>query len=151
MRITPSCDAPARGERPPQEQPEGHRGQPDDRRRRGATAPPAHPQAPLCAAQRGARGRDARSGHRHRGGDRPAIGNVWLIVLSGGGFAEALTQPAAAPFLTGTLLGASTLLPDWSSQAAAAFAAEAAVAEPPPAGATPPLLHAIVQPPCPEG
>jgi hypothetical protein len=81
----------------------------------------------------------------------PAITNVWLILLSGVGFDAAAAQPAAAPYIDGTLLGAATLLSGWSAVDAGAFAAEATLAEPPLAGATPPLLHSIVQPPCPEG
>jgi len=81
----------------------------------------------------------------------PAITNVWLIELDGTGFAEAKAQPTAAPYITGTLIPTSTLLSDWSALSAGAFASEAALAEPPAAGATPPLLHSIVQPPCPEG
>lgn len=81
----------------------------------------------------------------------PAISNVWLIELDGAGFAAAGAQPSAAPYITGTLIPASTLLSGWSALSASAFASEAALAEPPAAGATPPLLHSIVQPPCPEG
>jgi len=81
----------------------------------------------------------------------PAVTNVWLIELAGAGFAEALAQPSAAPYITGQLIPASTLLGSWSTISANAFAAEAALAEPPAAGAAPPLLHSIVQPPCPEG
>ena len=81
----------------------------------------------------------------------PAVTNVWLIELAGAGFAEALAQPSAAPYTTGQLIPASTLLSGWSAISASAFAGEAALAEPPAAGAAPPLLHSIVQPPCPEG
>ncbi len=81
----------------------------------------------------------------------PAITNVWLIELAGSGFGEAKAQPAAAPYISGTLLPASTLLSGWSALSASAFASAAALAEPPAPGATPPLMHSIVQPPCPEG
>jgi hypothetical protein len=81
----------------------------------------------------------------------PAITNVWLIELDGTGFAEAKAQASAAPYITGTLIPASTLLSGWSALSASAFASEVALAEPPATGATPPLLHSIVQPPCPEG
>ena len=81
----------------------------------------------------------------------PAITNVWLIELSGGSFDAALAQPAAAPYIDGTLLPTATLLSGWSALDANAFAADAALAEPPAEGAVPPLLHSIVQPPCPEG
>ncbi len=77
--------------------------------------------------------------------------NVWLIELAGTSFAEALAQPGASPYITGQLIPAGTLLSGWSALTAGAFASEAALAEPPAPGATPPLLHSIVQPPCPEG
>lgn len=81
----------------------------------------------------------------------PAISSVWLIELAGTSFAETLAQPTAAPYITGQLLPAGTLLSGWSALSASAFASEAALAEPPAAGAAPPLLHSIMQPPCPEG
>jgi hypothetical protein len=81
----------------------------------------------------------------------PAITNVWLIELAGGTFEAALAQKAAAPYINGSLVPAATLLESWSAVDATAFAAEATLAEPPAAGAVPPLLHSIVQPPCPEG
>jgi hypothetical protein len=81
----------------------------------------------------------------------PAITNVWLVELAGGTFAAATgAEKASAPYINGTLLTQSTLLPAWSAPEASAFASEAVLAEPPVAGATPPLLHSIVQPPCPE-
>jgi hypothetical protein len=81
----------------------------------------------------------------------PAVTNVWLIQLAGAGFGAAAAQPAAAPYVTSQLLPAATLLSGWTALQASAFASEAALAEPPPVGSTPPILHAIVQPPCPEG
>ena len=81
----------------------------------------------------------------------PAITNVWLIELAGGTLSGALAQPAAAPYLNTSLRPAATLLTSWSAVQANAFAAEATLAEPPATGAVPPLLHTIVQPPCPEG
>jgi hypothetical protein len=81
----------------------------------------------------------------------PAISSVWLIELAGTSFTEALAQPTATPYITGQLIPAGTLLSGWSALSASAFASEAALAEPPAAGAVPPLLHSIVQPPCPEG
>jgi hypothetical protein len=81
----------------------------------------------------------------------PAITNVWLIELAGGSL-EAATgaQKAAAPYINGTLLAQATVLPAWSAPQASAFASDAVLAESPAAGAPPPLLHSIVQPPCPE-
>lgn len=81
----------------------------------------------------------------------PAVTNVWLIQLAGNGFGAAAAQPAAAPYITSQLLPAATLLSGWTAVQASAFAGEVALAEPPPAGATPPILHSIIQPPCPEG
>lgn len=81
----------------------------------------------------------------------PAVTNVWLIQLDGGTFEGALAQKPAAPYINGSLVPAATLLQSWSAADATAFAAEATVAEAPAAGAVPPLLHSIVQPPCPEG
>lgn len=81
----------------------------------------------------------------------PPITNVWLIELAGGTFESVLAQKAAAPYIAGTVLPEATLLKGWSALDATAFAAEATLAEPPAPGATPPLMHSIVQPPCPEG
>ncbi len=80
----------------------------------------------------------------------PAVTNVWLIELSGTSFSEVLAQPTAAPSIN-QLVPTGTLLSGWSALEGSAFAADAVLAEPPAAGATPPLLHSIVQPPCPEG
>jgi hypothetical protein len=81
----------------------------------------------------------------------PPITNVWLIALAGGTFGSVSTQPAATPYITGRLLPAATLLGGWSALDASAFASSAALAEQPAPGSAPPLLHSIVQPPCPEG
>lgn len=82
----------------------------------------------------------------------PPVTSVWLIELSGGTFAEALAQPAAAPYIDKQLIPASTLLSSWSALTGSAFASDAALAEHQSAvGAPPPILHSIVQPPCPEG
>jgi hypothetical protein len=80
----------------------------------------------------------------------PPIASVWLIELSGAGFQAALAQPAAAPFISQTV-PEGALLNGWSALSASALASEAALAVPPAEGAAPPLLHTIVQPPCPEG
>jgi hypothetical protein len=81
----------------------------------------------------------------------PAVSSVWLIELAGGTFTQALAQPSAAPYMDGQLLQGATLLSGWSAPAGSALASEAVLAEPPPPGGAPPLLHSIVQPPCPEG
>ena len=81
----------------------------------------------------------------------PAITNVWLIELAGTGFQAAESNPTAAPYIDTQLIPAATLLSGWSALQAGAFASETALAVPPSAGSTPPLLHSIVQPPCPEG
>jgi len=108
------------------------------------TTAPA-PSAPATGAEEGSSKPAASTGKL------PAITNVWLIELDGTSFTEASAQPAAAPYITGTLIAQSTLLKEWPAISAGAFAADAALAEPPAAGATPPLVHSIVQPPCPEG
>ena len=81
----------------------------------------------------------------------PPITSVWLIQLSGASFAEALSNGTAAPSITGELLPKGTYLPAWSALSASGFANDAALVEHRTSlGATPPLLHSIVQPPCPE-
>jgi hypothetical protein len=77
----------------------------------------------------------------------PAVTNVWLIELSGGTFAEALAQPAAAPYIDGQAVPAGTLLTGWSGLDGSAFASDATLL----ASTPPQLLDTIVQPPCPEG
>ena len=77
----------------------------------------------------------------------PPVTSVWLITLSGGTFAKALAQTAAAPYIDSQLIPAGTLLSGWSSLDASAFASEAGLL----AGEPPQTLDAIVQPPCPEG
>lgn len=81
----------------------------------------------------------------------PAITNVWTIQLAGTSFQSAIAAPSSAPYIDTQLLPAATLLSGWSAIDASAFSSEAVLAEPPAAGAVPPQLHSIVQPPCPEG
>ena len=81
----------------------------------------------------------------------PAITSVWLIELAGGTFSQALAKPSAAPYTDATAVPAGTLLSGWSALAGSTFAGDAALAAPSAAGSPPPLLHSIVQPPCPEG
>lgn len=86
------------------------------------------------------------------GSKLPPITSVWLIELSGSSFAEARSNAAAAPYITGQLIAKGTLLSGWSALSASAFASEAALVEHRATlGGTPPVLHTIVQPPCPEG
>ena len=77
--------------------------------------------------------------------------NVWLIQLSGPGYEELLAQTSAAPYISGQLVPTGTLLSGWSAIEGSALASEAALAAPSSAEATPPIVHSIVQPPCPEG
>jgi hypothetical protein len=77
----------------------------------------------------------------------PPVTSVWLITLSGGTFAQALAQAAAAPYLDSQLVPTGTLLSGWSSLEAGSFASEAALLS----GVPPQTLDSIVQPPCPEG
>jgi hypothetical protein len=82
----------------------------------------------------------------------PPVTSVWLIQLSGISFNEATAKPAAAPYITSQLVPKGTLLSNWSALDASAFAGDAALAEHrATVGAAPPVLHSIVQPPCPEG
>jgi hypothetical protein len=82
----------------------------------------------------------------------PPITSVWLIELSGFSFSEATANAAAAPYITGQLIPKGTLLSAWTSLSASAFAADAALVEHrATVGGTPPVLHTIVQPSCPEG
>jgi hypothetical protein len=57
----------------------------------------------------------------------PPISHVWLIVLSGPGFAGASLQPAAYPYLTGHLLGQGTLLERYSAIEGYELAGDAAL------------------------
>jgi S-DNA-T family DNA segregation ATPase FtsK/SpoIIIE len=82
----------------------------------------------------------------------PPITSVWLIELSGSSFNEAIANPTVAPYITGELIPKGTFLTGWSALSAGAFAGEAALVEHRASvGGTPPVLHTIVQPPCPEG
>jgi hypothetical protein len=82
----------------------------------------------------------------------PPITSVWLIQLSGTSFSEALASPTATPYISGQLIPKGTFLTGWSALSASAFANDAALAEKQATvGAAPPVLHSIVQPPCPEG
>jgi hypothetical protein len=86
------------------------------------------------------------------GSNVPPITSVWLIELAGGSFSEPLANAAAAPYITGQLVPKGTLLSGWSALSASAFASDAALVEHKATlGGTPPVLHTIVQPPCPEG
>jgi len=77
----------------------------------------------------------------------PPVTNVWLIELSGSTFANALAQPAAAPYIDGQAIPAGTLLSSWSAVAASALASDSALL----ASTPPQIVDSIVQPPCPEG
>jgi len=82
----------------------------------------------------------------------PPITSVWLIELSGSSFNEALANPTVAPYTTGEAIPKGTFLSSWTALSASAFAADAALAEHrATVGGTPPVLHTIVQPVCPEG
>lgn len=82
----------------------------------------------------------------------PPITSVWLIELSGSSFNEAIANPTAAPYTTGEAIPKGTFLASWTALSASAFAADAALAEHrATVGGAPPVLHTIVQPPCPEG
>ena len=96
-------------------------------------------------------GKESETKQKSPGKKLPAITNVWLIELDGGTLEAALAQKTAAPYINSSLAPAATILTAWSAPQANAFASEAVLAEPPATGAVPPILHTIVQPPCPEG
>jgi hypothetical protein len=73
------------------------------------------------------------------------ITHVWLIELAGPSFAQALAQPAAAPYIDTEAIAAGTLLSGWSGIDGSGFATDAALV----AGSPPQLLDTIAQPPCP--
>jgi hypothetical protein len=77
----------------------------------------------------------------------PPVTHVWLIMLSGATFAQALAQPAAAPYIDVQLVPAGALLSGWSSLQGSALASEAGLL----GGEPPQTLDSISQPPCPEG
>jgi len=82
----------------------------------------------------------------------PPITSVWLIELSGSSFNEAIANPTAAPYTTAEAVPKGTFLSSWTALSASAFAADAALAEHrATVGGTPPVLHTILQPACPEG
>jgi hypothetical protein len=87
-----------------------------------------------------------------KGATLPPVTSVWLIELSGSSFAQVLAKPAAAPYITSQLIGKGAYLSSWPALSGSAFANDAALAgHRSAAGGPPPLLHSIVQPPCPEG
>ena len=77
--------------------------------------------------------------------------DVWLIELSGPSYEELLAQKSSAPYISGQLIPTGTLLGGWSAIEGSAFASQAALAAPSSEVSTPPIVHSIVQPPCPEG
>lgn len=77
----------------------------------------------------------------------PPVSKVWLIELSGPGFAQAASQSTAAPYIDTQAVHDGTLLSGWSALEAGTFAGDAALI----AGSSPQLLDTVVQPPCPEG
>ncbi len=81
------------------------------------------------------------------------VTSVWLVELSGGTFAEALAQPAAAPDIDSKIVPTGTLLSSWTALDASAFAGEAALlaGQPASADAPQPTLQTITEPLCPEG
>jgi hypothetical protein len=114
-------------------------------------AAPAQTTTPAAAAPTEAPAPATKTTKPSSASNVPPITSVWLIQLSGVSFAEALSNGAAAPYITGELLPKGTYLPGWSALSASGFANDAALVEHRTSlGATPPLLHSIVQPPCPE-
>ncbi len=110
------------------------------------------PATPASGTETAAGEAESRSSSPSGGGKKlPSVTNVWLIELAGPTFSAALSQASAAPYIDGQAIASGTLLSGWSALSASAFAGEAALLEPPSTGSPPPLLHSIVQPPCPEG
>ena len=132
----------------PAETPLERLAEPPRARRRAAAA--ETPAAGTHSLRNGNRQNRARRAPR-RSPRCPAVTNVWLIQLSGPSFEELLAQKTAAPYISGQLIPTGTLLSGWSAIEGSAFASEAALAAPSSAEATPPIVHSIVQPPCPEG
>ena len=140
-----------------------------DREHHGAAAAAATPRAPRRRRQRA----DAGRGGRHpasSAGSEAATAEQTVQIQHAGQIEAAgdhervadrarrgraskkpLAQAAAAPYITGQLIPTGTLLSSWSAIEGSAFANEAALAAPASAVGTPPLVHSIVQPPCPEG
>jgi hypothetical protein len=117
-----------------------------------AATAPAQSSAPAASAPGQAETTPSKATAPTGASNVPPITSVWLIQLSGVSFAAALANPAAAPYISGQLLAKGTYLPAWSALGASGFANDAALVEHRAAlGTTPPLLHPIVQPPCPEG
>jgi hypothetical protein len=81
----------------------------------------------------------------------PAVTNVWLVELSGPSYEELLAQKTSAPYISGQLIPTGTLLSGWSAIEGSAFASETALAAPSSEVSAPPIVHSVVQPPCPEG
>lgn len=81
----------------------------------------------------------------------PAATSVWVIQLAGVSLEEALSQASSAPYITGQLVPGGTLLSSWSAIEGTALANEAALTAATSTAGTPPIVHSIVQPPCPEG
>jgi hypothetical protein len=119
-----------------------------------ATSTPAASTTPTAPAEGGSKKNPSSPEKKTgSGGSKlPPITSVWLIQLAGTSFAEALAGPASAPYISGQLIPKGTFLSGWSALSASAFAGDAALAEKKATvGGTPPILHSIVQPPCPEG
>ncbi len=117
-----------------------------------ATSAPAQTTTPAASAPGETETSPSKATKPTSASDVPPIASVWLIQLSGVSFAQALANPTAAPYITGELLAKGTYVPAWSALSASGFATDAALVEHKTSlGATPPLLHSIVQPACPEG
>ncbi len=126
------------------------------RRRRARVAAPSPTTAANVPAQSTPPGSGeaptAPAASKPRASKLPPITSVWVIELAGTSFAEAQATPSAAPYITGQLIPKGTLLSGWSALEGSAFANDAPLAEHrPTVGGTPPVLHSIMQPACPEG
>ncbi|HTZ88222.1 MAG TPA: hypothetical protein VMB05_16270 [Solirubrobacteraceae bacterium] len=115
------------------------------------TSPPAQEATQPSQSQKKSSPAPSKSGGG-KPADLPPITSVWLIELNGSSFSEAIANPTAAPYIASELIPKGTFLSSWSALSASAFAGEAALVEHrATVGGTPPVLHTILQPPCPEG
>jgi hypothetical protein len=127
------------------------------RRRRQAAAATTGSSATGASSEAGASGGETQTGtagakqKAGTGAKLPAISSVWLVELAGESFAEAERQAASAPYINATALHEGALLSKYSALDGSALASEAALLAPVPAGGSPPLVHSIVEPACPEG
>jgi hypothetical protein len=112
------------------------------RRRAAALAQSGAEASPSAAGEAQSSTPAAKKKPASKSAQLPAVSSVWLIELSGESFAQAAGEPAAAPYIEGTLLHEGALLAGWSALQGSALASEAALLA---------SLSEGAKPPCPEG